>query len=101
MDTLFVARRVLIVASSSRFAGLPEISVGQFADEPFVARKAPDKWRDFWLATQARGGQPVASGTQVATVDECFEATLAAFGGVPNLVDSRVHDPQPSANQSN
>ncbi|HEY8753623.1 MAG TPA: LysR family transcriptional regulator [Arthrobacter sp.] len=146
METLFIEPRVLVVASSSRFAGLSEVSVEQVADEPFVARKAPDKWRDFWLATQARGGQPVRLGTQVATVDECFEAimgergiaftqastqrfydrpglsfipvidvppsalsiawrtdvndglarefvetarTLASFGGVPNLVDSR------------
>jgi hypothetical protein len=80
METLFIEPRVLVVASSSRFAGLSEVSVEQVADEPFVARKAPEKWRDFWLATQARGGQPVRLGTQVATVDECFEAILGERG---------------------
>ena len=65
METLFIEPRVLVVASSSRFAGLSEVSVEQVVDESFVARKAPDKWRDFWLATQARGGQPVRLGTRV------------------------------------
>ncbi|MGX9901344.1 LysR family substrate-binding domain-containing protein [Arthrobacter sp. SA17] len=80
METLFIEPRVLVVASSSRFACLSEVSMEQVADEPFVARKAPDKWRDFWLATQARGGQPVRLGTQVATVDECFEAIMSERG---------------------
>ncbi|WP_449373102.1 LysR family transcriptional regulator [Arthrobacter psychrolactophilus] len=75
-----LSRGVLVVASSSRFAGLSEISVEQVANEPFVARNAPDKWRDFWLATQARGGQPVRLGTEVATVDECFEAIMGERG---------------------
>ena len=158
MDTLFVEPRVLVVASSSRFAGLSEVSVEQVVNEPFIARKAPEKWRDFWLATQARGGQPVRLGTQVATVDECFEAimgergiaftqastqrfydrpglsfipvkdvppsplsvawrtdvndelarefvetarTLAVFGGVPNLADSRLHGSHSSSLQFN
>jgi DNA-binding transcriptional LysR family regulator len=79
-ETLFVEPRVLVVASGSRFAGLPEISVEQVAHEPFVARKAPDKWRDFWLATHARGGHPVRVGPQVATVDECFEAIMGERG---------------------
>lgn len=80
METLFIEPRVLVVASSSRFAGLPHISVEEVANEPFVARNAPDKWRDFWLATQARGGKPVRLGTEVATVDECFEAIMGERG---------------------
>jgi len=80
METLFVEPRVLVVPSTSRFAGLNEVSVEQVADEPFVARKAPDEWRDFWLAAKARAGHPVRVGAEVGTVDECFESILAERG---------------------
>ncbi|GAB3264341.1 LysR family transcriptional regulator [Arthrobacter pigmenti] len=80
MATLFVEPRVLVVPSSSRFAGLDQVSIEQVADEPFVARKAPDEWRDFWLAQDARAGSPLRLGAEVATVDECFESILGERG---------------------
>lgn len=80
METLFVEPRVLAVSNGSHLAKLSEVSVEQVHDQPFVARNAPEKWRDFWLATQSREGHPVRLGTQVSTVDECFEAILNERG---------------------
>ena len=80
IEPLFVEPRVLVVASTSPLAQLDEVSVEQLLDEPFVARKSPDAWRSFWLATDSRQGMPVRLGAEASTVDECFEAILAERG---------------------
>ncbi|MFC9357395.1 LysR family transcriptional regulator [Rhodococcus sp. NPDC057014] len=80
LETLFVEPRVLVVSTSSLLAGQPHISVEQVTDEFFVARKAPQEWRNFWLATESRHGEPVRLGAEVSTVDECFEAILSERG---------------------
>jgi len=80
METLFAEPRVLVLSSTSPVATHDEVSVEMLVDEPFVVRRAPDYWRDFWLATDRRGGHPVRVGAEVTTVDECFEAILAERG---------------------
>ncbi len=80
IETLFIEPRVLVVSATSPLAGLGRISVEQVLDQPFVARKSPDAWRTFWLATDHRQGTPVQLGAEVSTVDECFEAILAERG---------------------
>lgn len=80
LETLFIEPRFLVVPSSSPLAGLSEVSVGDVLNQPFVARKAPEQWRDFWLATDARDNHSVRLGAEVATVDECFEAILSERG---------------------
>ncbi|MDF3311296.1 LysR family transcriptional regulator [Rhodococcus sp. T2V] len=80
LETLFVEPRVLVVSTSSPLADKPHISVEQVTDEFFVARKAPQEWRNFWLATESRHGEPVRLGAEVSTVDECFEAILSERG---------------------
>ncbi len=80
IETLFIEPRVLVVSATSPLAGLGEISVEQVLDQPFVARKSPEAWRTFWLATDHRQGTPVQLGSEVSTVDECFEAILAERG---------------------
>jgi len=80
LEMLFVESRLLVVSSSSPLAGEKQMSVEQVLDQPFVARRAPETWRNFWLATDARGGEPVRLGAEVATVDECFEAILSERG---------------------
>lgn len=80
IDTLFTEPRVLVVATSSPLAALDSISVEQVLTEPFVARNAPEGWRNFWLASDSRQGEPVRLGAEVVTVDECFEAILAERG---------------------
>ena len=80
LEMLFVESRLLVVSSSSPLAGEKQMSVDQVLDQPFVARRAPETWRNFWLATDARKGEPVRLGAEVATVDECFEAILSQRG---------------------
>ena len=80
IETLFVEPRVLVVSSYSPLAALGEVSVEQVTDEFFVARKAPEDWRNFWLASDSRQGRAVRLGAEVSTVDECFEAILSERG---------------------
>ena len=80
LETLFVEPRVLVVLTSSPLAAQSEVSVEQVTNEFFVARKAPEDWRNFWLATDSRQGEPVRLGAEVSTVDECFEAILSERG---------------------
>ncbi|MET0456877.1 MAG: LysR family transcriptional regulator [Mycobacterium sp.] len=80
LEMLFVESRLLVVSSSSPLAGEKQMSVEQVLDQPFVARRAPETWRNFWLATDSRQGEPVRLGAEVATVDECFEAILSERG---------------------
>ncbi|MET0701131.1 MAG: LysR family transcriptional regulator [Mycobacterium sp.] len=80
LETLFVEPRVLVVSANSPLAEESSLSVQQLTDQHFVARKAPEEWRDFWLATDSRQGEPVRLGTEVSTVDECFEAILSQRG---------------------
>lgn len=80
MDTLFVEPRVLVVSRDYEVAGKDAVTVEELIDEPFVARRAPVYWRDYWLATEQREGHPVRVGAEAATVDECFEAILTNRG---------------------
>jgi DNA-binding transcriptional LysR family regulator len=48
--------------------------------EPFVARRAPQEWRDFWLGVDHRDGHEARIGAEVSTVDECLEAVLTGRG---------------------
>lgn len=80
LETLFVEPRVLVVSSNSPLAGQSEVSVEHVTNEFFVARKSPEEWRNFWLATDARQGEQVRLGAEVSTVDECFEAILSQRG---------------------
>lgn len=80
IETLFVEPRVLVTSSSSPLAARDQVSVEEVIDEAFVARKAPEYWRDFWLATSSRGGNNPVLGAEVGDVDECFEAILSGRG---------------------
>lgn len=76
MATLFTEPRVLAVSEASELATRSSVRVEELLDEPFIARNAPDLWRDFWLATDARHNHSPVIGSEVSTVDECFEAIL-------------------------
>ncbi|MDV6230637.1 LysR family transcriptional regulator [Rhodococcus sp. 06-418-5] len=80
LETLFVEPRVLVVASTSPLAQQDSTSVEEVAGQPFVARRSPESWRDFWLAVSSRDGETVRLGAEVSTVDECFEAILSSKG---------------------
>jgi DNA-binding transcriptional LysR family regulator len=58
-----------------------ELRFSQLLDEPFVALPpAAGVLRDYWLALDARDGQPVRIGAQAETPDEAFEAVAAEQG---------------------
>lgn len=80
IETLFIEPRLLVTSTASELAGRPRVSVEEVASEAFVGRRAPEYWRDFWLATDSRGSHPVKLGADVGSVDECFEAILAGRG---------------------
>lgn len=80
VETLFFEPRVLVVPSSSKYAEAGSVSVEEVLTEPFVARRSPEYWRNFWLATEERQGTMVRIGAEVGTVDECFEAIVNGRG---------------------
>lgn len=108
VETLFVEPRVLVMSEDCHLAERARISVEDVLDEPFVGRRAPEYWRDFWLAVDSRGPHTVRLGAEVGSVDECFEAILAnrgvaftqastqRFYGRPGLAFTPVDDLPPS-----
>ncbi|CDR07212.1 LysR family transcriptional regulator [Streptomyces iranensis] len=72
--------RVLILSERHPLAQYPAVTVEMLINEPFVARRAPDEWRDFWLGVDHRDGHAVRIGAEVSTVDECLEAVLTGQG---------------------
>ncbi len=80
METLFVEPRVLVTSSESPLATRDRVTVEDVVDQPFVGRRAPEYWRDFWLAVDSRGPHTVRLGAEVVSVDECFEAILSRRG---------------------
>lgn len=80
IETLFIEPRLLVTSSDSPLAARRRVSVEEVADEAFVGRRAPEYWRDFWLAVDSRGQRAVRLGADVGSVDECFEAILSGRG---------------------
>jgi len=67
---------------NSRLPG-PEVAVdfGDLAGEPFLALPAAaGPLRDYWLATDARGGEPPVIGAEVASAGETYEALMDGRG---------------------
>jgi DNA-binding transcriptional LysR family regulator len=80
VETLFVEPRVLVMSADNDLATRERVTVEDIVDEPFVGRRAPEYWRDFWLAIDRRGPHNVRLGADAGSVDECFEAILANRG---------------------
>jgi DNA-binding transcriptional LysR family regulator len=79
--TLVVEPRVVALPPEHPLAARPELALAELLDEPWIAIATDDAtWRDFWLATEHRGGQPAHIGAEAATPDEAFEAVLAGRG---------------------
>jgi DNA-binding transcriptional LysR family regulator len=80
----------LEVATEDRLVALPAghhlavratVAFADLLDEPFLALPpASGALRDFWLATDHRGGRPVVVGGEVATTEETVEALVAGRG---------------------
>lgn len=82
--------RVLPVATEPRRLLLPAghplaardvVAFAELLDESFLALPAAaGSLRDYWLATEARGGRRVVVGAEIATTDETVEALVAGLG---------------------
>jgi len=57
------------------------VDVADLLDEPFLALpQAAGALREYWLAAEARGGQPPVIGAEVSSVGETYEALLDGRG---------------------
>jgi hypothetical protein len=59
-------------------AGRDTIEVADLLDEPFLALPPPTagSLRDWWLATDVRGGRLARIGAEVASTEETYEALV-------------------------
>jgi DNA-binding transcriptional LysR family regulator len=74
-------RRWVALPTNHRLASLDEIPFAELLDEPFVALPAnAGPLRDYWLATDARGGRRPRIALEAAAPDEVFEAVAAGIG---------------------
>ena len=75
--------RLVAMADTHPLADKEIIDFTDLLDEPFLA--LPDSagpLRDYWLATDARGGKPALIGAEVASTEETYEALVAGLGVV-------------------
>ncbi|MDQ3090478.1 MAG: LysR family transcriptional regulator [Actinomycetota bacterium] len=64
-----------------RLAGQEEVTLEELLEEPFLALpSSAGPLRDFWLATEERGGQPAHVAAEVASADATFEAVAGGVG---------------------
>jgi DNA-binding transcriptional LysR family regulator len=85
--------RVVAMPGGHRLAGRDAVDFADLLDEPFLALPASaGPLRDYWLATDARGGRPPVIGAEIASPDETYEALaggqgvcLLASGNAPSV----------------
>ena len=72
---------VVAMADGHPLAGRDSIEVADLLDEPFLALPASaGPLRDFWLASEVRGGRPARIGAEVASTEETYEALADGRG---------------------
>ncbi|WP_433892183.1 LysR family transcriptional regulator [Streptomyces sp. CA-111067] len=75
--------RLVAMPDGHRLAGRESVEFAELLDEPFLALpEAAGPLRDYWLATDARGGRPARIGAEVASTEETYEALVAGLGVV-------------------
>lgn len=80
---LTVAREPIFVALASghRFAHRDRLDLTELLDEPFLALPATDSpMRDFWLATEHRGGRAPVIAAEISDTEETYEAISSGIG---------------------
>lgn len=79
--TLLEEPRCVALASSHPLASSDAIRLEQLLDEPFVAPpEESGAWRDYCLATEARGGHPIRVGAVAKRPDEWLIAIANGLG---------------------
>jgi DNA-binding transcriptional LysR family regulator len=80
-DEVAVEDRFVALPAAHPLAARDEVAFAELLDEPFLALPAAaGPLREFWLATDARGGRPPVVGAEIATTDETVEALAAGLG---------------------
>ena len=73
--------RLVAMADGHPLASQDTIEVADLLDEPFLALPpSAGPLRDYWLATDARGGRPPRIGAEVASTEETYEALADGRG---------------------
>lgn len=81
LEILLTEARWIALPAHHYLAGQAEIAFADLWDEPFVA--TPEEsgwWRDYWLASEERGGHPVKIGTVARNPDEWLNAVAHGYG---------------------
>ncbi|MGP3978373.1 LysR family transcriptional regulator [Streptomyces sp. 8N114] len=73
--------RLVALPDTHRLAGRPAVDFADLLDEPFLALpKSAGPLRDYWLATDARGGREPVVGAEVSSSEETYEALVGGQG---------------------
>ncbi|MFF9478666.1 LysR family transcriptional regulator [Streptomyces sp. NPDC014733] len=75
--------RLVAMAGTHPLARRESLDFTELLDEPFLALPAgAGPLREYWLATDVRGGRPARIGAEVASTEETYEALVAGLGVV-------------------
>lgn len=77
---LFREKCVACLPAGHRLAAQDSVQVHQILDEPFVAAPGSGIWRDYWLATGYRDGNPPKISFEAPTVDSELQAVATRKG---------------------
>jgi DNA-binding transcriptional LysR family regulator len=81
VELLFTEPRCVALPTTHRFAARDRIPFRDLWDEPFVAAPAETgRWRDYWLATDERDGNPPRIGAVTSQPDEWLSAIANGYG---------------------
>jgi DNA-binding transcriptional LysR family regulator len=90
-EEIYHVPRVAVVSEAHRLARRATISVRELFDDPWIVADTSDQiCRDFWLATNHRGGKPVRLGPTTTSIDKFIQ--LAVAGEVVGLAAAWVKD---------
>jgi DNA-binding transcriptional LysR family regulator len=80
-DEVLTEPLLIAMPAAHRLAARTDLDINDVLDEPFLALPAAaGPLRDYWLATEARGGRPARIGAEIANNDETVEALTAGLG---------------------
>jgi DNA-binding transcriptional LysR family regulator len=81
MTVLLTEPRVVAMRSTHPLASAEEIPFDALVDEPFIAAPPETgRWRDYWLAADARNGHPARVGAVTDQPDEWLSAIANGYG---------------------
>jgi len=85
VKVLVTERRLVALGTGHPLAGRREVEFADIADQPFVALPlTAGPLRDFWLATDQRGGKPPEVAAEATSADETFE--IVSSGAAVHLI---------------